>query len=368
MEEATRKKLVRDYAADLEAYHGIRQASYTIIPAPLLVGNFGPRHRRTDGRFDIYGILGVEGTSDGVPQFGSVESLRGLVWHEFGHSFVNPEVERLSALVEKSSKLMDPIAARMRASDYPQWLIVVIEHVDRAVTVRLAYRELGEAAGEQALAKEEASSFAYVGALAERLKEYEQHRDRYPTFRDFAPRLIAALDELAARDLPAAFYEIPATVNSVFAGKLIFVISSGESDAEAQQKIADYVKTIRDRFAKDAEIVTDEQALARDLSGYSVVAYGTLTGNKWLAKYRNSIPALAAFEAVRDAGPLRLIATLPNPQNPKLWAIAYTATDASAVADINRLFAGPTAYVIGKGTQVLKSGDYRRQDGGWVAK
>jgi hypothetical protein len=97
MEEATRKKLVRDYAADLEAYHGIRQASYTIIPAPLLVGNFGPRRSRPDGRFDIYGILGAVGTSDGVPQFGSVENLRGLVWHEFGHSFVNPEVERLSA-------------------------------------------------------------------------------------------------------------------------------------------------------------------------------------------------------------------------------------------------------------------------------
>jgi hypothetical protein len=368
MEEATRKKLVRDYAADLEVYHGIRQASYTIIPAPLLVGNFGPRHSRPDGRFDVYGILGASGASDGVPQFGSVESLRGLVWHEFGHSFVNPEVERLSASLEKSSKLMDPIAAKMRASAYQQWQTVVIEHVDRAVAARLAFRELGEDAGGQALANERASSFVYVEALAERLKEYEQHRDRYPTFRDFAPRLIAVFDELAARDLPAALYEIPATINSVLAGKMIFVVPSGESDPAAQQKIADYVKTIRDRFAKDAEIVTDEQALARDLSLYSVMAYGTLTGNKWLAKYRNSIPALAAFEAVRDAGPLRLIATLPNPQNPKLWAIGYTATDASAVAGINALFAGPTAYVIGKGTQVLKSGTYLRQDGAWVAK
>ena len=93
-----------------------------------------------------------------------------------------------------------------------------------------------------------------------------------------------------------------------------------------------------------------------------------MTGNKWLAKHRNSIPALAALEAVRDAGPLRLIATLPNPQNPELGAIAYTGTDASSVAGINSLFAGPTAYVIGKGTEVLKSGDYRRQNGGWVLK
>ena len=115
MEEATRKQLVRDYAADLEAYHGIRQASYTIIPAPLLVGNYGPRRSRPDGRFDIYGILGASGISDGVPQFGSVENLRALVWHEFGHSFVNPEVDLLSASVEKSKKLMAPIAAVIAA-------------------------------------------------------------------------------------------------------------------------------------------------------------------------------------------------------------------------------------------------------------
>ena len=368
MEEATRKKLVRDYAADLEAYHGIRQASYTIIPAPLLVGNYGPRRSRPDGRFDIYGILGTSGTSDGIPQFGSVDTLRYLVWHEFGHSFVNPEIDRLGDMVEKSRKLMDPIAAKMQASAYGQWRTVAIEHVDRAIAVRLAYRELGEDAGERALANERASSFAYVEALAERLKEYEQHRDRYPTFHDFTPRLVAVFDELAARSLPAGFYEIPfaGTINGALTGKTIYVVSTAERDPVAQQKIADYVKTLRDRFFKNAEILTDEQALARDLSSYSVLAYGTLTGNKWLAKYRDSIPAMAALAAVPDAGPLRLIAVLANPQNPKLGAVAYTATEASAVAGINALFAGPTAYVIGKGTEVLKSGDYRRRDGAWV--
>lgn len=46
-------------------------------------------------------------------------------------------------------------------------------------------------------------------ALAERLKEYEEHRDRYPDFASFAPRLMAVFDELAATELPPAFYEIP---------------------------------------------------------------------------------------------------------------------------------------------------------------
>ena len=368
MEEATRKKLVRDYAADLEAYHGIQQASYTIIPAPLWVSINGLRRRRPDGRFDVYAVLGTSGTSEGIPQFGSAENLRVRLWHEFGHSFVNPEMERLSDAVEKSRKLMDPIASKMQANAYAQWQTVAIEHVDRAVTVRLAFRELGDAAGERALADERTYSFAYVEALAERLKEYEQNRDRYPTFHDFAPRLIAVFDELAARDLPPSFYEIPfgGTINGALSGKTIYVVSTAENDPGAQQKIADYVKGIRDRFAKTAEIITDEQALARDLSDYSVLAYGTLTGNRWLAKYRESIPAVTALGAVRDSGPLRLIAVLANPQNPKMGAVAYTATEASAVAGINSLYAGPSAYVIGKGTEVLRSGDYRRQDGGWI--
>ena len=371
MEEATRKNLVRDYAADLESYYGIRQASYTIVPAPLLVGNFGRRHQRADGRSDVYGILGVTGNAYGVPQFGTVETLRELVWHEFGHSFVNPEVNRLGAGLEKSQKLLAPIAAKMRQMAYSDWRTVVIEHVDRAVTVRLAFRELGEAAGQRVLDREKASSFAYVEALAERLQEYEQNRDRYPTFGAFAPRLLAVFDELAARDLPADFYDIPltGTINSVLsAGKAIYVVPTGEADGEAQRKIADYVKTIRDRFNAASEMVTDEQALARDLSGYCVIAYGTLSGNKWLAKYRAAIPAVAALDAAKDPGPLRLIATLSNPQNPKLGAIAFTATDAAAVPGINSLFAGPTSYVIGKGNDVLSAGDYQRKDGRWVLK
>jgi hypothetical protein len=371
MEEATRKNLVRDYAADLENYYGVAQASYTIVPAPLLVGNFGPRHRRADGRFDVYGILGVTGNAYGVPQFGTVESLRELVWHEFGHSFVNPEVNRLGAGLEKSQKLLAPIAAKMRRMAYSDWRTVVIEHVDRAVTVRLAFRELGDTAGQRALDQEKASSFAYVEALAERLKEYERDRDRYPTFATFAPRLLAVFDDLVARDLPADFYDIPltGTINSVLsAGKPIYVVPTGEGDAGAQQKIADYVKTLRDRFNSGVEVVTDEQALGRDLSAYCVIAYGTLSGNRWLAKYRAAIPAVAALEAAKDPGPLRLIATFSNPQNAKLGAVAYTATDAAAVPGINSLFAGPTCYVIGKGNEVLSAGDYQRKDGRWALK
>ena len=154
--------------------------------------------------------------------------------------------------------------------------------------------------------------FAYVEALTERLKEYEQNRDRYPTFHDFAPRLIAVFDELVARNLPPGFYDISPTIGDGLGGQLVFVIPTGEGDPEAQRKIVEYVTMVRDRLAKEAEILTDQQALTRDLSGYSVQAFGTLTGNKWLVKHRDVIPAMAALEALSEAGPLRLIAVLAD--------------------------------------------------------
>lgn len=370
MEQATRKNILKDYAADLEAYYGTRQASYTIVLAPLLVGNFGTRVPHADGAYDIYGILGASGRADGLPTFGTVESLRGLVWHEFGHSFSNPQVDRLRDAIAKSQKLYLPIEAKMRPQAYPEWHTAVIEHVDRAVTTRLAYRELGADAGDKALADERRRGFAYVPALVERLKEYEEHRDRYPTFADFAPRLMAVFDELAATRLPADFYQgsLGMSINDAVGSnkRRAIIVPTAEADAAAQAAIHEYARGIQQRFASDGEFLTDEQALARDLSEFSIMAYGTLTGNKWLARYKDRIPALPVLETSKEAHPLRLIAAFPNPQNPNLGAVAYIATDAGAVSGVNGVFAGPTAWVLARGTTVLSSGDYVERDGRWV--
>jgi hypothetical protein len=364
MEEQTRQKILKDYAVNLEEYHGIRHASYTIILAPLQSGNYGPRRKRPDGGLEIYGVLGTDRMAQGIPQFGTVQSLRRLVWHEFGHSFSNPEVDALQAHLARSSKLLEPIASKVDPA-YRDWHTCVIEHVNRAVEVRLAFRELGDDNGERELDFEKAQGFAYVEALAERLNEYEQNRAKYVTFRDFAPRLMAVFDELASRKLPSDFYDSPPTVEWGAQDRRIFVIPTGETDSGAQQKIVQYVTLVRDRFAKEAEILTDEEALARDLSNYNVQAYGTLSGNKWLAKHRDAIPALAALSTIRDTGPLQIIAALPDPASTKVLAVAYTATEAAAVPGINSLSPGPVAYAIGKNMNVLRSGYYRRQDGRW---
>src|SRR5579864_3920781 len=189
MEQSARSRIPRDYAADLENYFGTKQGSFHLLLAPLLVnGNYGPSRLREDGTRDLYGIFSSVGQSRGIAQFGSVEDFRYQVWHEFAHTFVNPEIIRLGAEVERSRKLMAPMEAVMRSQAYDQWVIIVYEHVVRAVTVRLTFREFGEEEGKAELLYEKSRGFSYVEAIADALKQYEQERDKYPTFHDFAPR------------------------------------------------------------------------------------------------------------------------------------------------------------------------------------
>ena len=71
------------------------------------------------------------------------------------------------------------------------------EHLIRAVTIRLAYLQMGEREGDEALKKEQSSSYPHVQPVCEALKRYEAQRDRYPTFADFYPQMIPVFAALA---------------------------------------------------------------------------------------------------------------------------------------------------------------------------
>jgi hypothetical protein len=83
----------------------------------------------------------------------------------------------------------------MERNAYPRWEIALNEHVIRAITARLEGRRGGPQAEEASLASDEERGSAHVRALAKRLEEYEADRERYPTLRDFYPRLLDALSE-----------------------------------------------------------------------------------------------------------------------------------------------------------------------------
>lgn len=200
--ESCRDRIDRDYAADLAAYYGELLDSYPLVVAPLAhSGGFGPRVRRADGRYQAFAVIGPKEVDEGRPTFGSPDELRALLWHEFSHSHVNHLTDR------HIDRLRGPVAvlqahAREEVERYVPWDIHVgdwvSEHVVRGATTRLAYREVGTAAGDRAL-RREVTEFPYVGEVADRLEEYERSRDRYPDLASFYPQVVRLFESLADR-------------------------------------------------------------------------------------------------------------------------------------------------------------------------
>lgn len=379
-----------DYIGPLENYYGMKQHSYNIILVPLFRGAYGPRIKTADGTYDIYNITGPTGVANGIPTFGSAERFRHLAWHEFSHSFVNPITGKFHKEIAKYSSLYNPISDRMKQQAYGNWQTCVNEHIVRAVQVRLTYREIGKAAGYIALLIERGKGFCYVAALCERLKRYESHRDKYPTFVDFYPRLVDVFKELSEKDLGDNFYTPPlselygAVDTGFFTGPInaavtdrksaVLIIPTDESDKAVQDEIHAYVKRVHDRFFKDCPILKDKEALEQDLSSNTIIVFGTTKGNLWLAQHIAKLPvriesSQIVADTVYSGTRLGFITAWPNPQNPKKGMVIYTAQQAEDVIDINfRVFHGPTDYVIAKDRQILKEGNYKKQNGRWTFK
>jgi len=366
-----------DYIKILENYYGMKHHSYNIILVPLFVGGFGHRVERADGTCDIYNICGPMTIENDLPVFGTADSFRGLAWHEFGHSFVVPTMDRLRSSLAEYSSLYDPISDRMKKQAYGTWETCVNEHLVRAVTTRLAYREMGKEAGEKALLHEKRKGFFYVEALCQRLEQYERARDKYRTFADFSPELINVFKKLAEMNLGDEFYSVPfaGTINAVVSDKksVVLIVPTNESSKTIQDRIHAYVKGIRDRFFGDSPILTDKEALKKNLSNNSIIVYGTPAGNLWLAKHIANLPVRITSdqimaETLYPGGHLRFISAWPNPQNPRKAMVIYTAQQAEDVIDINSVFHGPTDYVIAKGREILKSTDYNKQHKPWTFK
>jgi hypothetical protein len=190
----------------VEEYFGWSQAGYHIILAPFFhPGGYGPRIPRAEGVFDVYNLCGPYRLMDGLPDFGTGDQIRYLVWHEFGHSFVNHLTDaHLEKLIPPCTALMPPIPeeALQRAGvdksvAINEW---VSEHVIRAVTVRLAYRKLGSEPGDAALKNEIRRGYPYVEQLCRSLARYEQNRKTWPTFREYYPEIVRVFEEEARRN------------------------------------------------------------------------------------------------------------------------------------------------------------------------
>lgn len=169
-------------------------------------------------------------------------------------------------------------------------------------------------------------------------------------------------------------------INGVFRDNpsIVLIVPTDEKNAGDQERISAHVngieRMIKERgISSNTEIITGSEALERDLGSNSVLVYGTVRGNLWLARHINEVPVTIEpnhilFDREYEGTNLRFITAWPNPDNPSRGILIYTAQRAQDVVGINVVTHGGTDYVIAQGKTILGSNSYLKSKGQWAIR
>ena len=180
----------------LEDYFNETFESYHITISPSFIGGYAHNITDADGNTTIYGCLTTTDIKNEI-EYMSRMRLCEFVWHEFGHSFVNPQTDKFSDRVNSLNKLFEPIKEEMSEMAYPVWYLCVNEHIIRAIVIRLYELHLDSQQSKTLLERELQQHFIYIEPLIEKLKDFEIQRDKNRvTFTKYYPELLNVLDGL----------------------------------------------------------------------------------------------------------------------------------------------------------------------------
>jgi hypothetical protein len=184
------------YTADMEAFYGEQKSRFVFVPAPLFhSGGYGMELDK-GGETVAYYIGGPHALEDGFPVFRQ-PALRRLVFHEFGHAFVNSLVYAHSEELEKYDSLFTHIAQSMGNLGYGNWPTAFHEHVIRAgESLLLRAAGFADEAAEAYDANLVSYGFKLLPFVTSGLEEYQSDRKTYGSFREYFPELLAVLGEV----------------------------------------------------------------------------------------------------------------------------------------------------------------------------
>jgi hypothetical protein len=368
----------KDLVKVLENYYNETQESYNIIITPAFKDGKGATMSGTNGKDNIYAFVSTDNMKDNIPYL-DLGSLYYYVWHEFGHSYVNPLTEKYANRVSSSSKLFDPIRDVMSDQHYTSWLTCANEHIIRAIQIRLVELNLGVQQSNTLLNREISNRFIYIKPLIEKLKDFESRRDKnHITFSEFYPELLGVLDSLQKVEYwkQANPNNFVGPINNVFMvggvweKKLAIIYPTNDLDTEALKIVQNYASLMFDRFfsPKGGILLADTTALKTDLSEYGILAYGTIESNLFLKHHASSFPfrienqTIYADKEYTDKN-IKFITCIPNPLNHKKGMAIYTALSNRAIQDINSVDHGQEDYILFLNRQtVINRGFYKKEE------
>ncbi|MCL2652000.1 MAG: DUF4932 domain-containing protein [Candidatus Azobacteroides sp.] len=337
----------RDLVKDLEDYFNETNESYNVVISPSFIGGFAHTLTDADGKKMLYSCNTTTGTKEDIPYLHGNSSL-DLVWHEFGHAFVNPLTDKYFDKVGALNKLFEPIRENMANQAYGRWGSCVNEHVIRAINVRLFELHLGSQEAKNLLQQELRSRFIYIEPLVEKLKDFEVQRDNNNvTFTEFYPELLNVLDSLLKIEYWKQFdFSFKGPIKGAVMGeRLAIIYPTDDFDTEALKIAQEEASGLFERFvrAMGGVLLADTTALKTDLSGFGIMAYGTVESNLFLKHHASSFPfrienhTIFADNQYTDKD-LKFISCVPNPYNSQKGMSIFTALSNKAIQGINVAF------------------------------
>ena len=368
----------RDLVKVLEEYYNETKETCNIILMPSFSGGVGPQITDANGKEMIYSCISTTNMKDDIPYLDE-SSLLFLVWHEFGHSFVNPVTDKYSDRIA-SSGLYEPIKSYMLRQGYANWEICINELIVRAIHIRLYELHLGAQQSKSLLESELKQRFIYIEPLVEKLKDFEIQRDKNKiSFSEFYPELLNVLNSLQKVEYWKQFnlnFDGP-IYGPIMDEKVAIIYPTHDLDTEAlkiAQSEASQLFDFITKFKEGIVLLADTAALKADLSEHAIMAYGTIESNLFLKRYASTFPFRIENQTIytdkefTDKN-LKFISCVLNPLNPMKGMSIHTALSNRVLQGINDAFIEgdfpflSTDYVLYENREaVIRKGFYKKNE------
>lgn len=191
----------QDFIGAMEKFYNKKFDAYTLIPSLTIPKGMGFGINYTLDKkthvLNVFGSLDFQeflNTTELKMGFANEKKLRELSVHEFGHSFVNPEVDKLSKeKFSQTGSLFEPLKSAMSDQGYNTWKVCIYEHFVRAGEIMIA-EKLGDTEGAKRLHSEyeQERKFIYIPTILVELKKFDT--GIYKTYYD---AVLKSMEELA---------------------------------------------------------------------------------------------------------------------------------------------------------------------------
>lgn len=188
-----------NFITEMEHFYTKSVENYNLYPSltvPFSQG-FGVGSENTIG--NVFGCFTIPKEINNTQNlhlgFNNAKSLRTICIHEFGHSFVNPAIDRVNPTIVESKKgFFEPIKSKMSEQGYTDWKICLYEHFVRANEVIIARLLKDETTAQEILEDHVKNrSFIYLPQIVKALEYWYNNEYLDKTYEEKVSEIIQNL-------------------------------------------------------------------------------------------------------------------------------------------------------------------------------